>query len=82
MPSQQKKSQKGRESIIEIFHIMKKSKKEIMLTIETKICQVSIEARKEYMANYYYKRKTLLTKEMFSCAGELGNVCISKKCLH
>ena len=43
---------------------------------------MSIEARKEYMENYYYKRKTLLTKEMFSCAGELGNVCISKKCLY
>ena len=32
-----KNPKKGRESIIEISHIMKKSKKEIMLTIKTKM---------------------------------------------
>lgn len=41
LPSQQRKNtKKDRQSIIEIFQKMKKMKREIMLTIEIKVCQV------------------------------------------
>ena len=39
---------------------MKKSKKEIILTLAIKICLMRIEKEKEYMKDYYYKRKILL----------------------
>ena len=45
--------------IIEIFLEMRKLKKEIMLKLETKICQMKIEKKKEYMRNYYCKKKLL-----------------------
>lgn len=44
---QRKKIQEDRESVIEIFQKMKKSKKEIMLTTETKICQMWIEKKEK-----------------------------------
>ena len=41
LPSQQRKNtKKDRQSIIEIFQKMKKMKREIMLTIKIKVCQV------------------------------------------
>ena len=41
LPNQQRKNtKKDRQSIIEIFQKMKKMKREIMLTIEIKVCQV------------------------------------------
>ena len=40
---------------------MRKSKKEFMITIETKTCQMKVEKEKEKcMTNSYYKRKNLL----------------------
>lgn len=44
-------------SIIEIVQKMKKFYKEVMVTIEIKICQIWIEKeKKEYMKNYYKKK--------------------------
>ena len=62
LPSQQRKNtKKDRQSIIEIFQKMKKMKREIMLTIEIKVCQVNEERRKKSLKNmkklYFYKRK-------------------------
>ena len=40
---------------------MRKFKKEVMVAIEIKICQMKLEKeKKEYMKNYYYKRKKKL----------------------
>ena len=39
---------------------MRNPKKEVMVTIKMKICQMKIEEEKEYTRNYYYKRKNLL----------------------
>ena len=67
-----KTTKKNRNSIIE-----KILRKEIMLIIELRICQTQIEKeKKEYMKNYYSKRKKLLN-HLINCVKELENICLS-----
>ena len=57
---------------------MGKLKKEIILTIKTKICKTKREKeKKKYMRNYYYERKNLLS-HLINCVKELEHVCINK----
>ena len=56
---------------------MKKSKKEIMLTLEIKICHTWIEREKKYMKNYCSTRKNLLN-HLIIHVKELENACLNK----
>ena len=66
-----KNNKKDRESIIEIFLKIRKLKKEIMLTMEIKTCQMKIVKEKRI-----YER-LLLQKKILNPIEELENVSIN-----
>ena len=66
-----KNYKKDGKSIKEIFLKMKKLRKEIMLTLEIKVCQMKIEKeKKEYM------KKLII--HLINCVDKLENISVSK----
>ena len=52
-------NKKDHESIIEVFLKMRTLKKEVILTLEIKICQTPLEKEKrKCMKHYFHRRKT------------------------
>ena len=69
---------KDHKNILQIFLKIKKFKKEIMLTIELKICHMQIEKEKGNVREIIIIKEKIQLNNLINCVKELENLSLNK----